>query len=207
MADVKTAVSEAVTNAIVHGYQNKPGKVRMQCTIEGNTMTVVVEDSGIGIEDVEKARQPFLYDRPREERSGMGFAVMEAFMDSLHVESSQGRGTRVEMKESGSWNGSDGRCLIKAQANLELHNRSMALIERAQAGDDEAKEALVKAHTALVKSVVKRFLGRGYEYDDLFQLLHGAGEGHQPLSSTVSSAFFHVCRAPYHGRNTKIYAG
>ncbi len=58
--------------------------------------------------------------------------------------------------------------LDKAQANLELHNRSMALIERAQAGDDEAKEALVKAHTALVKSVVKRFLGRGYEYDDLF---------------------------------------
>lgn len=60
--------------------------------------------------------------------------------------------------------------LDKAQANLELHTRSLALIERAQAGDDEAKEALVKAHTALVKSVVKRFLGRGYEYDDLFQL-------------------------------------
>ena len=99
MADVKTAVSEAVTNAIVHGYQNKPGKVRMQCTIEGDTMTVVVEDSGIGIEDVEKARQPFYTTGPREERSGMGFAVMEAFMDSLHVESSQGRGTRVEMKK------------------------------------------------------------------------------------------------------------
>ena len=88
-----------MTNAIVHGYQNKPGKVRMQCTIEGDTMTVVVEDSGIGIEDVEKARQPFYTTGPREERSGMGFAVMEAFMDSLHVESSQGRGTRVEMKK------------------------------------------------------------------------------------------------------------
>ena len=79
MADVKTAVSEAVTNAIVHGYQNKPGKVRMECTIEGDTMTVVVEDNGIGIEDVDKARQPFYTTGPREERSGMGFAVMEAF--------------------------------------------------------------------------------------------------------------------------------
>ncbi len=72
MADVKTAVSEAVTNAIVHGYQNKPGKVRMQCTIEGDTMTVVVEDSGIGIEDVEKARQPFLYDRPEKNAAVWG---------------------------------------------------------------------------------------------------------------------------------------
>ena len=71
MADVKTAVSEAVTNAIVHGYQNKPGKVRMECTIEGDTMTVVVEDNGIGIEDVDKARQPFYTTGPREERSGM----------------------------------------------------------------------------------------------------------------------------------------
>ena len=70
MADVKTAVSEAVTNAIVHGYQNKPGKVRMQCTIEGDTMTVVVEDSGIGIEDVEKARASlFLYDRSPEKNA------------------------------------------------------------------------------------------------------------------------------------------
>lgn len=99
MADVKTAVSEAVTNAIVHGYQNRPGKVKMTCTIENDLLTVVIEDNGVGISDVDKARQPFYTTGPREERSGMGFAVMEAFMDALNVQSSEGKGTRVEMKK------------------------------------------------------------------------------------------------------------
>ena len=99
MADVKTAVSEAVTNAIVHGYRENGGKVKMTCILEQDEMTVVIEDSGVGIVDVEKARQPFYTTGPREERSGMGFAVMEAFMDFLFVESTPGKGTRVTMKK------------------------------------------------------------------------------------------------------------
>lgn len=99
LEDIKTAVSEAVTNAIVHGYRENGGKVKMTCILQNDEMTVIIEDSGVGIADVEKARQPFYTTGPREERSGMGFAVMEAFMDSLTVESAPGKGTRVTMKK------------------------------------------------------------------------------------------------------------
>ena len=97
MEDVKTAVSEAVTNAIIHGYNDETKKVHMFCKREDNKLTIIIEDSGVGIEDVEKAKQPFFTSKEDEERSGMGFAFMEAFMDEMEVTSCVGIGTRVVM--------------------------------------------------------------------------------------------------------------
>lgn len=97
IADVKTAVSEAVTNAIIHGYESGEGKVRLSCAIEGKTAVITVSDSGAGIEDVKKAMEPFYTTKPELERSGMGFAFMEAFMDDMQVESAPKAGTTVTM--------------------------------------------------------------------------------------------------------------
>lgn len=100
ISDVKTAVSEAVTNAIVHGYENKPGGViEIRAEVSLNELTVEIEDRGRGIEDVEQALQPFYTSRPELERSGMGFTVMRTFMNSLDVVSSPGNGTMVRMKK------------------------------------------------------------------------------------------------------------
>ena len=98
--DVKTAVSEAVTNAIVHGYDEQNGEIIIRvCIFEDDMLLVDIEDFGKGIEDIEKARQPFFTTCPEQERSGMGFTVMETFMDSLEVHSIPGRGTRVRMSK------------------------------------------------------------------------------------------------------------
>lgn len=97
--DVKTAVSEAVTNAIIHGYDGVIGKVHMSLSRSGNELSVVIWDSGVGIADVEKAKQPFFTTKPELERSGMGFSFMEAFMDWVEVESAPGEGTRVCMRK------------------------------------------------------------------------------------------------------------
>lgn len=97
LSDVKTAVSEAVTNAIIHGYENKSGIVVIKCRIDDRKLTVEIIDSGQGIVDVELARQPLYTSKPELERSGMGFTVMETFMDILQVESVPGEGTRVKM--------------------------------------------------------------------------------------------------------------
>lgn len=97
LADVKTAVSEAVTNAIIHGYDSRGGKIRMHCMVTGNLLSVRVEDDGAGIADIERAMMPLYTTRPELERSGMGFAFMEAFMDDLKVESRLGEGTKVSM--------------------------------------------------------------------------------------------------------------
>ena len=107
LADVRTAVSEAVTNAVVHGYRLGSGVIIMECSIEGNTFTVSVEDRGCGIEDIPLAMEPFYTTGPEGERTGMGFAVMKAFMDSVKVESEIGRGTKVIMeKRFGNGDGS-----------------------------------------------------------------------------------------------------
>ena len=96
VADVKTAVSEAVTNAIIHGYENEVHKVRIRCRIEENIFTVEVCDQGRGIENVEEAMQP-MYTTGGEDRAGLGFAVMESFMDKVRVHSRVGKGTRVTL--------------------------------------------------------------------------------------------------------------
>lgn len=127
IADIKTAVSEAVTNAIIHGYENlygysrhgeacpaylviHPGKVRVRCLLEQGILHIEVSDTGKGIEDISRAMEPLYTTKPELERSGMGFAFMEAFMDDLEVESMPGRGTTVHMKKkmgTGMWIGSE----------------------------------------------------------------------------------------------------
>ena len=96
LTDVKTAVSEAVTNSIIHGYEGKKdGIIVIQAEIEANEVIIKISDFGVGIKDLEKAKEPLFTSRPDLERSGMGFTVMETFMDSMEVESSEGKGTRV----------------------------------------------------------------------------------------------------------------
>ena len=98
--DVKTAVSEAVTNSIIHGYENKEdGIVRIEAEINKNEVTIVIIDKGIGIDDINQAMEPLYTSRPDLERSGMGFTVMETFMDELQVESKKGIGTKVVIKK------------------------------------------------------------------------------------------------------------
>ena len=99
VSDVKTAVSEAVTNAIIHGYENHVNKVRIYAGIEGRTLHLEISDRGVGIPDVKKAMEPLYTTRPELERSGMGFSFMEAFMDELSVESEPGKGTTVCMRK------------------------------------------------------------------------------------------------------------
>lgn len=100
ISDVKTAVSEAVTNAIIHGYDGQEDKiVRIEAEIYNNEVTIIISDKGKGIEDIEKAMEPLYTSRPDLERSGMGFTVMETFMDYLKVESEKGIGTRVIIKK------------------------------------------------------------------------------------------------------------
>jgi len=98
--DVKTAVSEAVTNSIIHGYENKEdGLVRIDAEINENEVTLVISDNGTGIDDIGQAMEPLYTSRPDLERSGMGFTVMETFMDELKVESEKGIGTKVVVKK------------------------------------------------------------------------------------------------------------
>ncbi|MGL5380852.1 anti-sigma F factor [Clostridium sp.] len=100
ISDVKTAVSEAVTNSIIHGYNNKKeGIIKIGAYIRDTELTITVEDFGMGIEDINQAREPLYTSKPELERSGMGFTVMETFMDSLTVESKKGQGTKVVMKK------------------------------------------------------------------------------------------------------------
>ena len=96
--DIKTAVSEAVTNAIIHGYQNKDGIIILEASIEENVLSVMVNDDGIGIRNIEQAMEPMFTTLP-DERSGMGFSFMEAFMDQIEVISAPGKGTSVIMRK------------------------------------------------------------------------------------------------------------
>ena len=97
LGDIKTAVSEAVTNAIIHGYEEGPGIVHMKLTIREREFEAEVRDEGVGIADVKKAMEPLYTSKPSRERSGMGFSFMEAFMDQVTVDSKPGRGTVVRM--------------------------------------------------------------------------------------------------------------
>ncbi|MBP3448452.1 MAG: anti-sigma F factor [Clostridia bacterium] len=100
LVEIKTAVSEAVSNAIIHGYDGTIGVVTLEMRIlEKHTVEITVSDSGKGIYDIEKAKEPLYTTKPDEERAGMGFTVMETFMDSMTVESEPGKGTRILMKK------------------------------------------------------------------------------------------------------------
>ena len=99
LADIKTAVSEAVTNAIVHGYEDTEGIVKVVAKLFANTVEIEVSDTGKGIEDVELARKPLYTTKANLERSGMGFTIMESFMDEVEIDSVVGLGTKIKMKK------------------------------------------------------------------------------------------------------------
>jgi len=100
ISDIKTAVSEAVTNAIIHGYENSVGDIVIQCRIKNHMVEIIVEDFGCGIVNVDKAKEPLYTSKPELERSGMGFAVMETFMDELVVLSEKDVGTKVILRKT-----------------------------------------------------------------------------------------------------------
>ena len=101
LADIKTAVSEAVTNCIVHGYPDAVGKIEMSVRVfEDNTVRIRISDKGCGIEDIEEAMQPLFTTKPDEDRAGLGFAVMESFMDKIKVSSKPGKGTAVTLEKT-----------------------------------------------------------------------------------------------------------
>lgn len=111
LADIKTAVSEAVTNAIIHGYEDREGIVKIECKMYAGSIQIEISDTGKGIENIEKAREPLYTSKPNLERSGMGFTIMESFMDEVKIESIMGLGTKVTMRK-----------LIKKPDHLELQS-------------------------------------------------------------------------------------
>ncbi len=100
MTEIKTAVSEAVTNAIIHGYEEKRGSVELFCAYKENKIYIEIADEGSGIENITLAREPLYTSKPEMERSGMGFTIMETFMDRIHIQSEAGNGTRVFMEKT-----------------------------------------------------------------------------------------------------------
>lgn len=95
--DIKTAVSEAVTNCVVHAYPEGNGEIYLKAEILNDILKIVISDKGIGIEDIKQAREPFYTTKPSQERSGMGFAIMESFMDKMNVEKNGNRGLKVTL--------------------------------------------------------------------------------------------------------------
>jgi len=100
LADIKTAISEAVTNCIIHGYENTKGIIKIVSKISANTLEVEISDTGKGIENIELARKPLYTSKSNIERSGMGFTIMESFMDEVNIESVVGLGTKITMKKT-----------------------------------------------------------------------------------------------------------
>lgn len=111
LSDIKTAVSEAVTNAIIHGYEDREGIVKIECKMYAGSIQIEISDTGKGIENIDRAREPLYTSKPNLERSGMGFTIMESFMDDVKIESIVGLGTKVTLKK-----------LIKKTENLQLQS-------------------------------------------------------------------------------------
>ena len=111
LSDIKTAVSEAVTNAIIHGYEDREGIVKIECKMYAGSIQIEISDTGKGIENTHRAREPLYTSKPNLERSGMGFTIMESFMDDVKIESIVGLGTKVTLKK-----------LIKKTENLQLQS-------------------------------------------------------------------------------------
>ena len=99
LSEIKTAVSEAVTNAIIHGYDGTDGIVTMEGNIYDDTVEFRISDNGVGIPDIRRAREPLFTGKPEMERSGMGFTIMETFMDAMEVESEVGKGTKITLSK------------------------------------------------------------------------------------------------------------
>lgn len=129
VADVKTAVSEAVTNAIIHGYEGSVGKITITCTLQGGELSVCVHDDGKGIADIARAMEPMFTTKAECDRAGMGFAFMEAFMDSLEVESEPGHGTTVRMTKRVAHAAAGGRSVDYEKAGDAADGRQANLTD------------------------------------------------------------------------------
>lgn len=173
ISDIKTAVSEAVTNSIVHGYENKIGIIKLTCKIADNEIFIEISDSGKGIENIEMAKQPLYTTKPNLERSGMGFTIMESFMDNLEVESIIGVGTKVTMSKKIKIHRTrrDTNHFRRSSKGVNnLYENDINTIKRAQNGDKDEMSKLVEENQGLVWSIVKRFTGRGYDTEDIYQI-------------------------------------
>ena len=100
ITEIKTAVSEAVTNAIIHGYNEQDGMIELFCAYQNNKIIIEISDEGAGIENIALAREPLYTSKPEMERSGMGFTIMETFMDEIHIRSEKGSGTKIFLKKT-----------------------------------------------------------------------------------------------------------
>ena len=152
VADVKTAISEAVTNAVIHGYENEIHKIFIRCNIKEETIYIEVEDHGKGIEDVKKAMEPLFTTKPEMDRSGMG-----SFYGSYLC----GIGARRR---------NYGKNAKNNRKRKEIMDHTIALIRQSHDGDEKAREQLVEENIGLIWCIVKRFYGRGAEPEDLFQI-------------------------------------
>lgn len=124
ISDIKTVVSEAVTNSIVHGYEDTVGIIDIKCKIHNNEVIIEISDNGKGIENIEMAKQPLYTTKPNLERSGMGFTIMESFMDELNIESILGLGTKVTMKKK-----------IGEDINGKIDKQTLVTLEEALRGE------------------------------------------------------------------------
>lgn len=156
--DVKTAVSEGVTNAIIHGYEQKGGEVELFCGYKDKVLYIEIADKGRGIDDIEKAVEPLFTSKPEQERSGMGFTIMETFMSKVSIESNKENGTRIYMEKNLSEEWGD------------VLDRIYELIQQGKDGNQEAKEILIKENSGLIWKIVRRFQGFGVDTEDLFQI-------------------------------------
>ena len=158
---MKTAVSEAVTNAIVHAYPDTLGKVELKLRLyPGNELELIVRDWGVGIPDIEQARTP-LFTTGNEERSGMGFTIMESFMDAVKVRSTPGKGTTVTMRK---------RFALRAGGRRDPHRDRHPPPGRPGRGTKGPAACLVEENQGLIWSVVKRYARKGQDSEDLYQL-------------------------------------
>ena len=155
IVEIKTIVGEAVSNAIIHGYNGDKGcLVKVKAYIEDDSLTIYVIDKGQGIQDIEKARQPMFTSKKELEHAGMGLSIIEALCDEMTIESSLELGTQLIMKKE-----------LFMNKEAVLNN-----IQLAQQGDEAAKELIVKNNLGLVWSIVHRFKNNYYDKEDLFQI-------------------------------------
>lgn len=157
VADVKTAVSEAVTNAIIHGYESRIEKITLRCKTCGDTLYIEIEDHGKGMEDVKKAMEPLFTTRPELDRSGDGIFFYGSFHGSGRSKFKAGKRNYCENAEN-NWKRTKGM------------DHTIALIQKSHEGDEEARAQIVEENTGLVWCIVRRFTGRGTELEDLFQI-------------------------------------
>ena len=177
ITDVKTAVSEAVTNAIIHGYEGKGGTVELYCAYDENKFYIEIADHGIGISNVSQAMEPLYTSKPELERSGMGFTIMESFMDEVEIDSVYGLGTKIVMRKKIKQHVVDVQNEEFASiggvswlAEISLYDNQVSNIIAAQNGEESAMENLISINNGLIWSIVKRFCGRGFDVDDLYQI-------------------------------------